>query len=135
VFLLTRDAVVGAKLIAAYRPPTALGLEGGSYTLRGEFDPERAGISALGPLDMLRAVADDLTNVRPEQSAGVAHAWVAAGLVRILQGWPAAASADEGPAYPRLTDVLELVPAGGEAQMTLRPDGVYVISYAVKLTP
>lgn len=136
VLLLTRDALVCGKLIAAYRPPKALGLGGGSYSLQGELDPRRAGLSDLGPLDALRAIADDLTRVRPEQSAGVAHAWVAAGCVRILQGWPAgASSADEGPAYPRLTDVLELVPAGGESQMTRRDDGVYVISYRVKLTP
>ncbi len=132
VFLLTKDALVSGKFVAEYRPATAWTLGKGSYKLSGELDPKRAGIGELGPLDTLRAVADDLTNVRPEQSAGVAHAWVAAGLVRMLQSWPSAT--DEGPAYPRLTDILELVPAGGESKTALGEDGVFRISYITTLS-
>lgn len=130
VFLLTPDGLVSGKLVAAYRP-AAWPLTKRTYKLTAEFDLRRSGLAGLAPLDLLRSVADDLTRVRPEQSAGVAHAWVAAGLVRAQQSLPG--SSDVGPAYPRLTDVLELVPANGETRIASRGEGVCTVEYAVSI--
>ncbi|MCK4341512.1 MAG: hypothetical protein KAY37_07315 [Phycisphaerae bacterium] len=127
VVLLTRDRQVCGKLHATnFRRKYGLKVETG-FILRGEVDPVLARYSGTGPIDMLRAIADDLTSDMPDSFTREAHGWVAAGLVRLIQRWPHLG--DEGPAFPRLTDMLERVPGGGRAGITVDPQGVYVLEY------
>jgi hypothetical protein len=49
----------------------------------------------------------------------------------MVQQWPHAG--DEGPALPRLTDMLERVPRAGAARITVQPNGVHVLEYAVRV--
>lgn len=127
VLLLTRDRRVAGKLQATYVEHNYGFRVDTGYVLRGELDPALSELSATGPVDTLRAVADELTGGEADQFVRDAHGWVAAGLVRLVQRWPHAG--DEGPAFPRLTAMLERVPADGTARITVDPRGVYLLEY------
>jgi len=47
--------------------------------------------------------------------------------MRLVQHWPHVG--DEGPAFTRLTAILERIPAGGVARITVDPRGVYLVEY------
>lgn len=130
VVLLTRDRLVAGRFYARFEeerfgfPPET------RYTLTGEMDPILLRLPNVGPVDMLRIIADDLT--RPEEDAFVrdAQAWIAVGIVRLLQQWPQVH--DVGPGVARLADALQRVPGGGVAQIRATPAGVLQIEYAVR---
>ncbi|MGE0479060.1 MAG: hypothetical protein AB7Q17_01190 [Phycisphaerae bacterium] len=125
--LLTTDRRVSGKLHATHET-RSLGLQTETrYALRGEFDPELAALGKTGPTDALRAIADDLASYRGERQAMDAYAWVAAGLVRLLQRWPNVDPA--AMVYPNLADTLDRVPAGGVATMRIRADGRFEFEY------
>jgi hypothetical protein len=127
VLLLTGDRRVAGKFYALYlERKTGLQAET-SYRLRGELDPELLKLSATGPIDMLRAIADELTTAEGDTFVREAHGWIAAGLLRLMQRWPHVG--DEGPAVTRLTEMLERIPAGGVARVAIDPRGVYTIEY------
>jgi hypothetical protein len=127
VLLLTGDRRVAGKLYALHQErKTGLQAET-TYRLQGELDPQLLKLSAAGPIDILRAIADDLTTSGEDTFVREAHAWVAGGLVRLMQRWPHVG--DEGPALTRLTETLERVPAGGAARIAVDPRGVYSIEY------
>lgn len=130
VVLLTADRRVSGKLYASFHERTGWLNEEVSYRLVGELDPTLIAVSGAGPIDALRAVADELTTTDSDQFARDAQAWVAAGLVRLVQHWPHVG--DEGPAITRLTETLERVPSGGEARITISPRGVYLVEYTVR---
>jgi hypothetical protein len=127
VVLLTPDRRVAGKLYAAYRenrwgfPPTP------TYVLKGELDPRLIRLAEAGPVDTLRTVADELTTPGLDAFTRDAQAWIAAGMVRLLQQWPHVG--DEGPAVTRLAGMLERVPAGGTTQLTVGADGRYQLEY------
>lgn len=131
VVLLTRDRLVAGRFLAHFEedrfglPPQT------RYSLTGELDPVLSRLANVGPVDMLRVIADDLS--RPEDDAFVrdAQAWVAVGLIRLLQQWPQVQ--DAGPAVPRLADVLQQVPGGGVAQVRVTPAGVIQVDYTVRV--
>lgn len=127
VLLLTPDRRVAAKLRAVHTPPPAWLASGATYELHGEIDPQLLNLSATGPIDMLRAIADQLTTPGDDSFARDAQAWIAAGLVRLLQRWPSVT--DEGPAITRLTEALGRVPGGGTAQVTIDPRGALLLHY------
>ena len=127
VLLLTRDRVVCGKLHAIYVRSQLGAHETSTYTLRGEIDPELARYRSTGPIDMLRAVAAELTEPQDDNVTREALEWVAAGIVRLVQRWPHLG--DEGPAFPRLTEMLERVPGGGVANLAVDERGVYQLSY------
>lgn len=126
VLLVSRNRVVAGKLQAVY-------VEGGKvfpragYRLQGELDPGLARLHGAGPIDALRAVADELTRDMSGDLTRDASGWVAAGLVRLVQRWPDIS--DAGPAYPRLTEVLQYVPPDGRAHIAIKPEGTYEIEY------
>jgi hypothetical protein len=127
VLLLTPDRRVAGKFYATHverhwaRPQMY-------YRLRGELDPRLMNLGATGPIDALRAVADELTATEGDTFVRDAHAWVAAGLLRLIQHWPHVG--DEGPGFPRVSQTLERIPAGGEARITVDARGVYMVEYA-----
>lgn len=127
VVLLTRDRQVSGKLHAThFERNYGFRVETG-YLLRGELDPELTQLRATGPVDTLRAIADELTSSTGDKLVKEAHGWVAAGIVRLVQRWPHVG--DQGPAFPRLTDMLERVPGGGTARITVNERGAYVLEY------
>ncbi|MEW6252052.1 MAG: hypothetical protein AB1716_15540 [Planctomycetota bacterium] len=133
VVLLTRDRRVAGKLHAAHlERDLGLGRELG-YRLHAELDPRLLDTAGAGAVDTLRVVADELTSSGDDTFTRTAHAWVAAGIIRILQQWPH--SGDEGPAVTRVADALERVPAGGAARIGVDVRGVYVIEYTQGRAP
>ena len=129
VVLLTRDRRVCGKLHAThFERNYGFKVERG-YALRGEVDPALAELSAAGPIDALRAIGDELTSTEGDTAARQTRAWVAAGLVRMVQHWPHVG--DEGPAFTRLTDTLERVAGGGVTRITVNARGVYELEYTV----
>jgi hypothetical protein len=127
VLLLTADRRVAGKLHAKHVERRWGSVIETSYQLRGELDPELLKLGGTGPIDTLRAIADELTAGDGDSFVREVHGWVAAGLVRLVQHWPHAG--DEGPALPRLSGVLERVAAGGQARITVDPRGVFVVEY------
>lgn len=127
VLLVTRNRVVAGKLHAVYEEG-GKGFQRGGYRLQGELDPELARLYGTGPIDALRAVADELTRDNSGDFTHDASGWTAAGLVRLVQHWPDVS--DAGPAYPRLTQVLQYIPPGGRAHIAITPEGTYEIGYA-----
>jgi hypothetical protein len=127
VVLLTGDRRVAAKLRARhYERDWGFKVDRG-YWLEGELDPELYGVQSTGPLDTLRAIAADLTDYRGEKLALDAHAWVAAGLVRLMQRWPGVE--DVGVSSQRLSELFELVPGGGVARIAVDERGIYRLEY------
>ena len=127
VVLLTHDRRVAGKVHATrfvrdYGFKTDEG-----FLLRGELDPQLAELQATGPIDTLRVIAADLAEYQGERLAMEAHAWVAGGLVRLIQCWPHVN--DVGIAAARLTELFELVPGGGEARIAVDPAGIYQFEY------
>jgi hypothetical protein len=127
VVLLTHDRRVAGKVHATrfirdYGFKTDEG-----FLLQGELDPQLAELQATAPLDTLRAIAVDLAEYQGERLAMEAHAWVAGGLVRLIQCWPHVN--DIGIAAVRLTELFELVPGGGEARIAVNPAGIYQFEY------
>jgi hypothetical protein len=127
VLLLTADRRVAGKLHAVHSERRTLISVETDYELHGELDPALARLGGTGPVDTLRAVADELTTGDADASVREAHGWVAAGLVRLMQRWPHVG--DEGPALTRLTAMLERVPGGGTAHISVDPNGVYRFEY------
>lgn len=133
VVLLTRDRRICGKLHATHvRRNLGFKVDTG-YVLSGEIDPELANFRATGPIDTLRAIADDLTAGELDNFTREAHAWVAAGLVRLVQRWPHLG--DEGPAFPRLSEMLEHIPGGGQARIVVNPAGHYIFDYQHGVAP
>ncbi len=127
VVLLTRDRRIAAKFHAVHNERHyGLGRDP-AYQLAGELDPTLLGLTDVGPRDRLRALAADLTEPQADPFVREAHAWVAAGLVRIVQ-LDAPADEDE-PLAERLVEMLERVPAGGRAATTPGPGPVVRIAY------
>lgn len=128
VVLLTNDRRVAAKIRARHQERKwGLGRTGPSFWLQGELDPELYEVQATGALDALRAIASELTDYRGEKLACDAHAWVAAGLVRLIQRWPQVQ--DVGVSSQRLRELLERVPGGGDARIEIDQRGTYRFEY------
>jgi hypothetical protein len=128
VVLLTSERRVAAKLQARYfESGWRFGRTESGFRLVGELDPELYGVAGSGPLDSLRALAANLTDYRGEKLALDAHAWVAAGLVRLMQRWPNVR--DVGISSQRLDQLLERVPGGGTARLEVDTDGIYHLLY------
>lgn len=127
--LLTRDQRIAAKFQAThFERNYGFKVETG-VRFRAEIHPQLARLEGSGPIDALRAVADDLTAVEGEKLIRDAHGWIGASIIRILQRWPHAG--DDGPTVSRVAEALERVPGGGTARIALDERGVYVIEYAV----
>lgn len=128
VVLLTSDRRVAAKLRARHSERNwGLGRVERGYRLEGELDPELYQVQATGPLDTLRAIAAELTDYRGEKLACDAHAWIAAGLVRLMQRWPRVEDAGVSP--QRLSELFERVPGGGAARIEVDERGAYHLEY------
>ena len=127
LILLTRDRQVFGKIHAThFRRNYGFKTEVG-YRLRGELDPRLAGLSATGPIDTLRAISDDLIGYQGEKVAMDAHAWVASGLIRLMQRWPHVS--DVGLRTEDVAETLELVPSGGTARISVNEAGIYEFEY------
>jgi hypothetical protein len=126
VVLLTSDRRVAGKLRAHFQRNWGFKTDYG-FWLQGELDPELYGVEASGPLDTLRALAVELTDYQGERLALDAHAWAAAGLVRLIQRWPGVA--DAGVSSQRLEELFEQVPGGGTARLEVDERGIYRLEY------
>ena len=127
VVLLTRDRRVAGK-VHATRFVRDYGFKRDEgFLLRGELDPQLAELQATGPIDVLRVIATDLAEYQGEKLAMEAHAWVAGGLVRLIQCWPHVN--EVGIEAARLTELFELVPGGGEARIAVDQAGIYQFEY------
>ena len=128
VVLLTSDRRVAAKLRARhFEHKWGVNRTERGYWLVGELNPELYGVAGSGPLDTLRAIAGELTVYRGEKLALDAHAWVAAGLVRLVQRWPGVN--DVGVSSQRLSELVERVPGGGTARIEIDDRGIYHLEY------
>jgi len=127
VALVSREGVVTGKLQATFRPADLRWGRPAAYRLRGQLDPASSALGATGPVDSLRAILDDLASYRGPRSVMQAHAWVAAGLVRMIERWPHVG--ELASAYPHLTDILEQVSGGGESRLRVDRQGVYWFEY------
>lgn len=131
VVLLTPAERVAAKFeVVQRRPDAAPGPFGNptpGYRLRAEIDPAAVQLEHTGLLDALRVLADDLILKADNAQLRAAQKRVSAGLIRILQRWPT--EVDEGPALDQIVDVLETVPAGGDASLRIRPNGYFEFTY------
>ena len=128
VVLLTSDRRVAAKLWARYLERDSwLGSAQRGFRLVGELDPELYGVAGSGPLDTLRAIAAELTDYQGEKLALDAHAWVAAGLIRLMQRWPEVR--DVGVSSQRLDGLFDRVPGGGTARLEIDDRGIYHLEY------
>ena len=127
VILLTHDRRVAGKLHAThYRRSYGFKTETG-FRLRGELDPEACGLSATGPIDTLRAICDALVSYQGEKIATEAHAWGAAGLIRLIQRWPHVS--ELGSQTESLSETLSLVPGGGVARLGMNERGIHEFEY------
>jgi hypothetical protein len=127
VVLVSREGVVTGKLQATFWPANPQWGRRAAYRLRGQLDPTSSALGATGPVDSLRAILDDLASYRGPRPAMQAHAWVAAGLVRMIERWPHVG--ELASAYPHLADVLEQVPGGGESSLRADRQGVFWFEY------
>lgn len=119
VFLVTPDRRIAARFHVSVSEGAGGEEESGSYRLTGAVDAQALRLGGLGPLDTLRAVADQLTSAEVHAGARAAQHWVAAGLVRMLQQHPQVD--DPGPATARVGALLARIPAGGDGDV--RPVG------------
>jgi len=127
VLLATEDRRVSAKLHAV-RVERNYGVRTErAYLLRGELDPQLAETQSTGPIDTLRMLARELTEYQGVKPALDAHAWVAAGLARLIQCWPRVE--DVGVSAQRLTELFERVPGGGSATLAVDSSGTYRFEY------
>jgi len=133
VILIGRDGQVAGKLHVRRINPGAWFRGPGSFRLRGELDVQRCVLDATGPIDALRAIADDLLGYHGTRPVAQAHAWVAAGLVRLMERWPHVGAQAAG--YPQLTEVLERVPGGGVASVRINRQQVYSLEYTQDIPP
>lgn len=128
VVLLTTDRRVAGKLHAIYVERGGLmGVQRG-YRLTGQLDPYLAETSTAGPVDTLRSLVTELLSYRGERMAMDAHAWVAVGLVRLMQRWPGVT--DVGVDTQPLTAWLEQVPGGGQGEIAVDSSGAYNFRYS-----
>ena len=128
VVFLTEDRRVAAKFWAKQKARNwGFGHVSSEYELVGELSPKLYGTEGSGPIDTLRAVIVDLTEYRGEKLAMEAHAWVAAGLVRLMQCWPG--DRDAGASSPLLESKLDLIPGGGTGRMEIDKQGLYQLRY------
>lgn len=128
VVLLTEDRRVAAKFWARHTERNwGFGNPEAKYHLIGELSPKLYGSEGSGPLDTLRSLIVDLTEYRGEKLAMEAHAWVAAGLTRLMQCWPG----DREPvsSSPLLEVMLEQTPGGGTGSMEIDKQGIYQLRY------
>jgi hypothetical protein len=132
VLLLTNDRRIAGKIQSSYQEQNWVLWGERTYRLRGELDPHLYALRSAGPLDSLRAIAGDLVRYEGEKLATDAHDWIAAGLVRLVQRWPNAT--DTGVPPGRLSELLERVPGGGEAQISVDPAGTYHFAYTFRAT-
>ena len=133
VILVSREGVVTGKLQATFCPADPRWGRPPAFRLRGQLDPAASALGATGPVDSLRAILEDLAGYRGSRPAMQAHAWVAAGLVRMIERWPHVG--ELASAYPHLTDTLEQVPGGGEARLGVDRQGVYWFQYEQGRSP
>lgn len=133
VVLASRDRSAAAKFHATWlRRNYGWKTETG-FSLRGQVDPKLADLSATGPIDTARWIAERLSAYQGEKSATQAHAWVAAGLVRFLQRWPHMADQVRGPRVDAA--ILDRVPPGGVASVIVDETGVYHFDYRQGIRP
>lgn len=130
VVLVDSAERITGKFEVRQRSPRAVQSDVPRFALRSELDPQASGFAQTGPLDILRAVADTLTNSAEVAALRQAQHTIAAALTRILQRWPG--KVDEGPAYPQLLEALDRVPAGGEARIGVSPRGALLFDYSVR---
>jgi hypothetical protein len=128
VVLVTEDRRVAAKFWARRMERNwGFGHVESSYELVGELSPKLYGSEGSGPIDTLRSLIVVLTEYRGEKLAMESHAWIAAGLERLMQCWPG--DRDAGATSPHLDAKLSQVPGGGTGRMEIDKRGIYQLRY------
>jgi hypothetical protein len=131
--LLTEDRRVAGKIeTRSVRRDWGL-MRQQQFTLRGELDPVLFQTQQAGPFDTLRLIVSQLLDYRGERVATDAHAWIAAGLIRLMQRWP---HLDDGAWDTRaIADTLDRAPGGGETRLSLDGRGAYRFEYEFSEAP
>lgn len=128
VVFLTEDRRVAAKFWTQHIERNwGFGRVQTEFRLEGELSPQLYGTQASGPLDTLRAVIIDLNEYRGEKLALETHAWIAGGLIRLMQCWPG--ERDVGTITPLLKNTLDSIPGGGTGRMEIDQRGYYQLRY------
>jgi hypothetical protein len=131
VVFLAHDRRITGKVHLARRVSNLWWDSSVQVELRGQVDPQLAGLNAAGPTDLLRALIADLAAYRGERLATAAHRWVAAGLIRTVQRLPNVDASQL--VYPDLHETLEGVPPGGTARIGVDPGGAYEFGYTQRV--
>lgn len=116
LILVTADRRVAGKVWATNEERGLLTWTERGFRLRGELDAGLLGAQEAGPIDTLRLLASQVGDYRGEKLAMDAHAWITAGLVRLIQCWPNVM--DTGVSTERLTETLDRVPGGGQGTLS-----------------
>ncbi|MBN2445826.1 MAG: hypothetical protein JXO22_03830 [Phycisphaerae bacterium] len=98
-----------------------------SYHLVGEFSPTLAGLDQVGPLDVLRDTLEQLGRLNADPFVNQAHAWIAAGMFRIVERWHGLSAGVEPTS--EATECLAHTVGDGVVRITIDPAGVYHIEY------
>lgn len=133
IVLLGRDHRLAARFHAVHVERNFGFKVDTGYELTAEIDPKLADFAGAGPVDALRAVYNQLVAFRGEKLAADAHAWVACGLLRILQRWPHGREPYAEPS--QLGSIVSRVAGGGAAVISVGSDGRYRITYSQGVRP
>jgi len=125
--LWTNDRRVAGKVYACHFEQNWGWLRRSGFLLQGQIDPQLYDVAGTGPFDTLRMLATDLAEYRGETLAVDAHAWVVAGLMRLLQRWPGVREPDL--LADRVSELYEKVPGGGETHLWIDRNGIYHFEY------
>jgi hypothetical protein len=127
VLLWTNDRRVAGKIYTRHFLRDWGWMRQSGFLLQGQIDPELYDVAETGPFDTLRALAAELADYRGESLAIDAHAWVVAGLTRLMQRWPGVS--EPAVLSDRTSDLYEQVAGGGQSHVWIDRDGIYHFEY------
>jgi hypothetical protein len=125
--LWTNDRRVAGKIYTRHFLRDWGWMRQSGFLLQGQIDPELYDVAETGPFDTLRALAAELADYRGESLAIDAHAWVVAGLTRLMQRWPGVS--EPAVLSDRTSDLYEQVAGGGQSHVWIDRDGIYHFEY------
>ncbi|MCG3127142.1 MAG: hypothetical protein CHACPFDD_02000 [Phycisphaerae bacterium] len=127
VVIVADNRRVAARVHATYREQRYGFGTRVTYRLSGEIDPKLYETQDAGPTDTLKLLLSQLVATKGDKLAVESHAWIAAGLTRLLQRFPNVAEQMGEPAT--MLGVSERVRGGGLGTVSADSDGVLRFAY------
>lgn len=127
VVIVAENRRVAARVHASYGEQRYGFTTRVAYRLRGEIDPKLYETQDAGPTDVLKLLLSQLAAYKGDKLAVESHAWIAAGLTRLLQRFPNVADQIAEPAT--MLGVSERVRGGGVGTVSADADGVLRFEY------